>query len=143
MSSRAFLAPAIVLLAATLTACGGEEGPRAKKTDGLAPADAGAVVDQCQALSAFTFQAIHNGDFFDGKNPDTGWYINYDFIDEVTDASASPNAHPRPTQIPWRCPNAMPPDAGAMDYALNLQVSGLKPPIDQPPQAYLDGGPPP
>jgi hypothetical protein len=143
MSPRAFLASAILLLAANSPACGGQEGARAKKTDGLAPADASTPVDQCQALSDYQFQPINNGFFWDGKNPNTAWYVNYDGIDEVTDASDAPNAHPAPEKIAWRCANFPPGDRALTDYALNLQVSNLKPPIDQPPQAYLDGAPPP
>ncbi len=151
MSPRALFAPAVVLLAASLPACGGEGGPRAKKTDGLAPADASTAVDQCLILPTLEFQPINNGFFWDGKNPNSGWYVNYDGEDETvdgsvppyTDASAAPNAHPPAEKIPWRCPNFPAGDRGATDYALNLQVSNLKPPIDQPPQAYLDGAPPP
>jgi hypothetical protein len=151
MPPRAFLASAIVLLAMSSPACGGEGGPRAKKTDGLGPADASAV-DQCQVLSALQFQPINNGFFWDGINPAaTAWYVNYDGEDEsvdgsvppYTDASDAPNGHPRPEKIPWRCANFPSGDRAATDYALNLQVSNLKPPIDQPPLAYLDGAPPP
>ncbi|MBN1607350.1 MAG: hypothetical protein JW940_12000 [Polyangiaceae bacterium] len=139
MSLRSFLAPAIVLLAAGASACGGEGGPRARKTDGLATKPT--AVDQCKSALDYTFQTIQSGDFLDGRNAE--WYVNYDGIDLVTDSSAMPNAHPTPTEIPWRCPNAIPVDAQATDFALNFSVWDLKPPIDQPPIGLLDGGTPP
>src|SRR5512141_1969396 len=58
VSPRALFAPAVVLLAASLPACGGEGGPRAKKTDGLGPADASTAVDQCLILPTLQFQPI-------------------------------------------------------------------------------------
>jgi hypothetical protein len=139
MSTRSFFAPAIFLLAAGASGCGGEGGPRAKKTDGLATG-AVAPVDPCKALSGYTFKAIRNGDFLDGSN--TEWYVNYD-AGEQTGSNAMPNAHPAPAEVEWRCPNAIPPEAQATDFALNLQVWDLKPPIDQPPLGLLDGGTPP
>jgi hypothetical protein len=139
MSMRVLLAPAVVLLAAGAAACGGQGGARPEKTDGLGTSVA--RVDPCEALSDYTFQTIQNGDFLDGTNRE--WYVNYDGIDLVTQSSATPNAHPAPTEIPWRCPNALPVDAQPNDFALNFSVRDLKPPIDQPPQGLLDGGAPP
>jgi hypothetical protein len=137
MLPRSSLAPALVLLAAGVSACGGDGGPRLEKTDGLATG-ASTRIDQCKELSSYAFQAINNGDFLDGSN--TTWYVNYDASEE-TGSSAMPNAHPVPSEIPWRCPNAKPADAQATDFALNLQVWDLKPPIDQPPMALIpDGG---
>ena len=137
MIVRPFLAPAIVLLAVGASACGGQGGPRAKKTDGLATG-ATAAVDPCEALSDYTFQVIQNGEFADGKNEE--WYVNYDPSEE-TGSSNSQNDHPRPTQTDWVCPNRDP--ALDWNYALNFKVWDLKPPIDQPPLGLLDGGTPP
>jgi hypothetical protein len=149
MSSRLLCAPPILLLAASLSACGGEGGPRAKKADGLLPADAAVAIDPCTEAAEYEFLSMRNGDFLGGQNTD--WYINFDGIDGVTVASDGVNplqppdsTHPGRVKIPWRCPDQKPADAGATDYAINLQVSGLKPPLDQPPIGLLpDGSVPP